>query len=375
MKAILMRSSLICMSCIVSSGSLLPQEEPVGDDEVILNTINTSGGTMRFVAVAQGTRWDSGGYLTSDYATSERSIYGDCDGCSPPEGWDLVCSSEYNDPVLAYGLYKIYHSSYPAEFFFYIDLVDDRACYAGENPDVIYTWDNNSKDWWWRRPGNPDTLIVEGQTLKLWEQCAWGGGYQSASKFQPTTPTNLTLTNSGGHPKLTWRRSDPRVSAKYKVYRGSTLITANAVSDTTYIDMQVSIGGGATTFYYKVRAVSGDGTKESPDFSNIVSTTGLYEDRPADLADGAHRRYRLESGYPNPFNPSTKLRFTMRERGYITLAVYNTVGQKVATLVEGEMARGSHEVIFDAGGLASGVYIARLSAGGTVQTMRMQFVR
>ena len=153
------------------------------------------------------------------------------------------------------------------------------------------------------------------------------------------------------------------------------MITPTAISDTSYTDTQVSLGGGATTFYYKVRAISGDGTRESPDFSNTVSTTGLYEDRPAKLAEVAHRRYRLDTSYPNPFNPSTMLRYTLPERAHVTLAVYNTLGQKVATLVDGEVESGAHQVPFDAGRLSSGVHIARLGAGGTIHTTRMQLVR
>ncbi len=94
------------------------------------------------------------------------------------------------------------------------------------------------------------------------------------------------------------------------------------------------------------------------------------ENRSADTEDLVSN-FQLEANYPNPFNPTTTLSFTMESTEVANLSVYNMVGQKVATLVDGVVGSGSHEVVFDASNLSSGVYFYTLSAGANVETRKM----
>ena len=71
----------------------------------------------------------------------------------------------------------------------------------------------------------------------------------------------------------------------------------------------------------------------------------------------------LQQNYPNPFNPSTRIQYALPHRSYVTLTVFNALGQRVATLVNGEVEAGYHEVTFNASTLASGVYFYRIQAG------------
>jgi len=79
----------------------------------------------------------------------------------------------------------------------------------------------------------------------------------------------------------------------------------------------------------------------------------------------------LAQNYPNPFNPSTSIRFNLPQAGYVALTVYDLFGREIATLVDGQKPAGSHEVAFDAGHLASGTYLYRLTAGSFVEMKRM----
>jgi hypothetical protein len=85
--------------------------------------------------------------------------------------------------------------------------------------------------------------------------------------------------------------------------------------------------------------------------------------------------FRLEQNYPNPFNPSTTIRYGLPGRSHVTISVFNTLGQQVAILQDGEQEAGYHEVTFDAGGLASGAYLYRLQAGDVVLSKKLILLR
>jgi hypothetical protein len=87
-------------------------------------------------------------------------------------------------------------------------------------------------------------------------------------------------------------------------------------------------------------------------------------------------QYVLEANYPNPFNPSTQIRFGLPEAAAVTLDVYDVTGRRVAVLLqETPMAAGWHEVSFAATDLASGLYLYRLWTKGFTQTRRMVLLR
>ena len=85
--------------------------------------------------------------------------------------------------------------------------------------------------------------------------------------------------------------------------------------------------------------------------------------------------FTLEQNYPNPFNPSTTIQYALPHRTHVALTVYNTLGQQVAELINGEMDAGHHEVRFDGSRLASGVYFYRIQAGAFIGVKRLALVR
>ena len=85
--------------------------------------------------------------------------------------------------------------------------------------------------------------------------------------------------------------------------------------------------------------------------------------------------FSLSQNYPNPFNPSTTIRYGLPNRSHVTLTVFNTLGQQVAQLVNGDMEAGYHEVKFDGSKLASGVYLYRMQAGAYTSTRKLVLVK
>jgi len=87
------------------------------------------------------------------------------------------------------------------------------------------------------------------------------------------------------------------------------------------------------------------------------------------------QEFRLFGVHPNPFNPSTVARYELQAASHVSLKVYDTAGREVRTLVDGWRVAGSHEITFNASGLPSGLYLARLQAGDFTQTQKLVLLK
>jgi hypothetical protein len=96
-------------------------------------------------------------------------------------------------------------------------------------------------------------------------------------------------------------------------------------------------------------------------------TTGGPSDIPAE--------FNLQQNFPNPFNPTTSIRFALPLAGHVRMEVFTVTGQRVAVITEGERAAGWHTVSFDGSQLSSGVYLYRLQAGSFVQTRKLLLLK
>ena len=94
-----------------------------------------------------------------------------------------------------------------------------------------------------------------------------------------------------------------------------------------------------------------------------------------ELDNNRPNQFTLNQNYPNPFNPTTNITFTIPQSSDVKLEVFNAVGQKVATLVNGVRNAGSHTITFDASRFASGVYLYRLTSGNSVQVNKMLLLK
>jgi len=107
---------------------------------------------------------------------------------------------------------------------------------------------------------------------------------------------------------------------------------------------------------------------------------GIYfdaENLVTDVTDlpGTVDKYELAQNYPNPFNPSTVIRFSVPEQANVTLKIFNSIGQEVATLLNGEMSAGNHQVDFNASALSSGIYFYQISSANFTATKKMILIK
>ncbi len=104
--------------------------------------------------------------------------------------------------------------------------------------------------------------------------------------------------------------------------------------------------------------------------------TGMDTSEPGDGETGQlPDQYELHNNYPNPFNPTTIIEYSIPEHQQVTLEVYNMLGQRVSVLVDEVQNAGRHQAVFDATGLSSGMYIYRITAGSFTETQKMMFVK
>ena len=111
-----------------------------------------------------------------------------------------------------------------------------------------------------------------------------------------------------------------------------------------------------------VVAVSPDGTKlvAAPATGGTLTMTLASVSTDTDAEPTLPSQVELRQNYPNPFNPQTTISFGLPESGQVRLTVHDLTGRLVATLVDGVVAAGAHEVGFRAGDLPSGAYLYRL---------------
>jgi hypothetical protein len=128
-------------------------------------------------------------------------------------------------------------------------------------------------------------------------------------------------------------------------------------------------GIGDTIFVYgKKPLTSQDTLRFNTDPANVISGV---DKKQAPLTN----TFELENNYPNPFNPTTTIVFTIANSGKIKLLIYNVLGQKVATLWDGYRERGRHRIMFDASGLASGIYFYSLVQDNRSITRKMMLLK
>jgi WD40 repeat protein len=197
-----------------------------------------------------------------------------------------------------------------------------------------------------------------------------------------STPVELTSFNAdlnNNNVSLNWTTASEQNNRGFQVERefnsfnspehssGFELIhfvegkgTTTEINYYTYEDKNLHPG----EYRYRLKQVDFDGSYE---YSNTVEV-----EVPTPL------EYSLEQNYPNPFNPATVINYQIPKDGFVKLAVYNTVGQEVLTLINEQQAAGSYSISFNSSfhnGLPSGLYFYSLRSGGFNITRKMVLLK
>lgn len=138
----------------------------------------------------------------------------------------------------------------------------------------------------------------------------------------------------------------------------------------------VTVNAGDSTSMYVAIAVGGDAENIK---SIIAEAENVYTQW---MGTGVEREdlnipkeYVLSQNYPNPFNPTTRISFKIKEANRVKLQVMNVLGEEIQTIVDEILQPGSYSANFNAASLPSGIYLCRLSAGNSIQTIKMSLTK
>jgi hypothetical protein len=132
----------------------------------------------------------------------------------------------------------------------------------------------------------------------------------------------------------------------------------------TYYDR---LGVNGSTYDYRLVDISMDGTRTVHDAIESASY-GSFD-------AGRVTEYELTDAYPNPFNPSTTIRYSLPENGLVSIIVYDVSGREVATLVNSQHDAGRYSVTFNGANLSSGTYFYRMTAADFSMTKRIMLLK
>jgi len=187
-------------------------------------------------------------------------------------------------------------------------------------------------------------------------------------KFVPTDAKELfsgiiTMVQGGNFVGGGYWETGQTVSSYTQFTAPIEYFPPEAVPDSAYIEFVVSDTSDAGT--------GGIGTYALIDDLGLGGFVGVKE-----IANRqAPTSYELMQNYPNPFNPSTKIEYSIPEESFVELKVYNLIGQEIATLVNQNQKAGTYRVDFNAEGMNSGIFIAKLNANGFTKSAKMTLLK
>ena len=196
----------------------------------------------------------------------------------------------------------------------------------------------------------------------------------------PAVPSGLSaILLTAATARLTWTPNTEKDLAGYKIYYSSDPTGFNGtdadegpspIAVSTIDTMNITGLKSGKTYRFAISAFDLS-INESPLTTAVtINTTGVSEQ-----SSTIPSKYVLNQNYPNPFNPSTIIHFELPQTGYVTLKVYNLLGQEVAMLVNEVKPAGFYAVKWNASNVPTGMYFYQLTSGGFSQVKKMLLIK
>ncbi len=204
----------------------------------------------------------------------------------------------------------------------------------------------------------------------------YGWVFNAPTMYGPSTgATQKTFATIATYPGQGWSRYwDSEGMVPYMINPSGTQTAS--YDDTISLRIKceyarANLVGGVMIWAIGQDYVSGT----QPLLQTVGTGMGLATPVPLPAAGDNPSAFRLYQNFPNPFNPTTEIRYEVSVAGEVRLAIYDLLGREAAVVVNERKSPGSYVVRFDGAGLASGAYLCRMSAGHFAQTRMMMLVR
>ena len=372
-----------------------------GGDNINIEAVEQSYGGNDYV-------WNTSAYNTSDWRREPYSGGSNYFSSSKSTSYSVQSSDNYTTLVAGLrfncyvtfqnnlpgmgndGVIKVGTTQYnsPTSSFTVVEENPKAATAVNQVIDGIYfTFDE-----WSTSSGTMTTTFYPDETPLT---------YTANFNAKPTNTYRSLSFNYGEYGEdieLTWNAHplDNNGITKYDIYRKVKIngvvgpennigtVTANGSGSYSFADNMYQVSDETYTLcLYDVRAYySPSSTYADPYFQMIYGETRLDIENndspePENVAVEAEEEVKeiTLGNFPNPFNPTTNINYTLAEDGYVSLKVYNALGQKVATLVNEVKPAGNYNASFNASSLPSGVYIYTLQTNGQLSTRKMLLMK
>jgi len=214
---------------------------------------------------------------------------------------------------------------------------------------------------------SPDTLPVSAYVVKL----AAAFHLSSTSLdfgfvYEDSSQTESVIVRNDGNADLVIP-SIISTNPNFVVFPDSAIIIPG---DSLYFD--VTFTAGQDSGYQSGSIIFSHNASTSPD---SVSVSAYVITSLEKIETNIPNHFELKQNYPNPFNPITTIKFSIPKSEFVTLKIYNTLGQEVASLVSDKLNAGSYKYTWDAGSLASGVYVYKIQAGTYLENRKLIYMK
>jgi len=211
------------------------------------------------------------------------------------------------------------------------------------------------------------TALTENPTVFYHSNILFG---HSSDNLAPRIVEGLNASLANNSAKISWKLNTESDLKEYIIYRDEkenvnldTLVALSTTTDSVFYDKSPL----KSAYYFIVAKDIHDNISEPNQillkFTDIKNETEIIKD------------YALFQNYPNPYNPATNIKFNLPKSEFVTLKIFDIIGNEVATLVNEQKSAGSFTIKFDASNLTSGIYLYQLQAGSFREIKKMMLVK